>query len=445
MFYMLAALMLLLAIAFIVWPLFRGGVRESVVSNNASNVDAFRVQAREVESEHASGLVSDAERDQVLGELSHRLAAELDPSSEPSQIRAPSGEMASKRPWILAFSLSFFLIGTASAGYLVLGGHDAGRAAAMVGASTPVNVDPNAPLSDQQVLALVENLAKKMEANPDDPKGWILLARSQNALGQWQAAAKAYERAVALMPSDAQLLADYADAQVMVQAGDFAGKPMALTQQALKIDPKNMKALALAGTAEMRAGNKTQSIKHWEKLKALLPKDSDDFNQVSAIIAEIKTGKPAFPQDAPSAPSPLPPPAPAPVAKAPPTPAAPPLAATAAGKSVSGEVTIEPTLASKIVKGDTLFVFARAANGPKMPLAVMRVPLPAKWPFQFELTDTMAMAPGMNLSSFAEVTIEARISKSGNASVQTGDLQGITQPIAPPQKGVKIVIDKVAR
>jgi cytochrome c-type biogenesis protein CcmH len=445
MFYMLAALMLLLAIAFIVWPLFRGGVRESVVSNNASNVDAFRVQAREVESEHASGLVSDAERDQVLGELSHRLAAELDPSSEPSQIRAPSGEMASKRPWILAFSLSFFLIGTASAGYLVLGGHDAGRAAAMVGASTPVNVDPNAPLSDQQVLALVENLAKKMEANPDDPKGWILLARSQNALGQWQAAAKAYERAVALMPSDAQLLADYADAQVMVQAGDFAGKPMALTQQALKIDPKNMKALALAGTAEMRAGNKTQSIKHWEKLKALLPKDSDDFTQVSASITEIKTGKPAFPQDAPSAPSPLPPPAPAPVAKAPPTPAAPPLAATAAGKSVSGEVTIEPTLASKIVKGDTLFVFARAANGPKMPLAVMRVPLPAKWPFQFELTDTMAMAPGMNLSSFAEVTIEARISKSGNASVQTGDLQGITQPIAPPQKGVKIVIDKVAR
>jgi cytochrome c-type biogenesis protein CcmH len=231
----------------------------------------------------------------------------------------------------------------------------------------------------------------------------------------------------------------------MVQAGDFAGKPMALTQQALKIDPKNMKALALAGTAEMRAGNKTQSIKHWEKLKALLPKDSDDFTQVSAIITEIKTGKPALPQDAPSAPSPLPPPAPAPVAKAPPTPAAPPLAATAAGKSVSGEVTIEPTLASKIVKGDTLFVFARAANGPKMPLAVMRVPLPAKWPFQFELTDTMAMAPGMNLSSFAEVTIEARISKSGNASVQTGDLQGITQPIAPPQKGVKIVIDKVAR
>ena len=445
MFYMLAALMLLLAIAFIVWPLFRGGVRESVVSNNASNVDAFRVQAREVESEHASGLVSDAERDQVLGELSHRLAAELDPSSEPSQIRAPSGEMASKRPWILAFSLSFFLIGTASAGYLVLGGHDAGRAAAMVGASTPVNVDPNAPLSDQQVLALVENLAKKMEANPDDPKGWILLARSQNALGQWQAAAKAYERAVALMPSDAQLLADYADVQVMVQDGNFAGEPMALIQRALKTDPNNLKALALAGTAEMRANNKTQSLKYWEKLKALLPKDSDDFNQVSAIIAEIKTGKPAFPQDAPSAPSPLPPPAPAPVAKAPPTPAAPPLAATAAGKSVSGEVTIEPTLASKIVKGDTLFVFARAANGPKMPLAVMRVPLPAKWPFQFELTDTMAMAPGMNLSSFAEVTIEARISKSGNASVQTGDLQGITQPIAPPQKGVKIVIDKVAR
>jgi cytochrome c-type biogenesis protein CcmH len=452
MFYAIAALMLLGALAFVLVPLLKTPTTQpDQLTVEAANLDAYRVQRRELDADFERGLISAEERDRVLDELSARLsfelaAAPLGEDSKPEVRRAPQGENASKRPWILGLALSLFILGGTATGYAFWGAHEARNlAAAGAAQATGSNVDPNAPLSDKQVLALVENLAKKMEENPSDPKGWILLARSQNALGQWAAAASAFERAVALVPNDAQLLADYADVQAMVQEGNFAGEPMALIQRALKTDPNNLKALALAGTAEMRANNKTQSLKYWEKLKALLPKDSDDFTQVSAIITEIKTGKPAFPQDAPSAPSPLPPPAPAPVAKAPPTPAAPPLAATAAGKSVSGEVTIEPTLASKIVKGDTLFVFARAANGPKMPLAVMRVPLPAKWPFQFELTDTMAMAPGMNLSSFAEVTIEARISKSGNASVQTGDLQGITQPIAPPQKGVKIVIDKVAR
>jgi cytochrome c-type biogenesis protein CcmH len=432
MFYLLVVLMLLVAVAFVCWPLFRNNEAQTGVSNHASNVEAFRVQAKEIESEHASGLVSDAERERVLGELSQRLAIELEQTEEPQHPRASSGKIASKRPWILAFSLSVFVVGVATVGYAALGGHDARRVAAMVGASTSANADPNAPLSDQQVLALVENLAKKMEANPNDPKGWILLARSQNALGQWQAAANAYERAVALMPGDAQLLADYADVQAMVQDGNFAGKPMALTQQALKIDPKNMKALALAGTAEMRAGNKSASLAYWERLLAVIPKDSEDAAQVSSIISEIKTGKPA--------PTPVAPPAS--VAAAPGAGAA---GTNATAKTVAGEIMIAPALQNQINPADTLFVFARAANGPKMPLAVVRVPAPQKWPFQFELTDAMAMAPGMNLSSFTEVTVEARISKSGNASLQAGDLQGLTTPLAPPQKGVKIVIDKVAR
>ena len=452
MFFAFAASMLLVAVIFVCWPLLRSKTSANSPSTEASNLEAFRVQRREVEADYARGLITSAEREAVIEELSSRLAGELD-SGKPKQRRAASGENAAKRPWILAVALSVSVVGTSMFGYVVLGAHDARQAAAMVSmvaqnnaVSTDPNADPNAPMSEKQVLTLVENLAKKMEANPEDPKGWILLARSQNALGQWGAAAKAFERAVALTPNDAQLLADYADVQVMVQDGNFAGKPMELTQRALKVDPKNMKALALAGTAEMRAGNKAQSLKYWERLLAVVPKASDDAAQVASIIKEIKTGQagvvpPAQAAINPPSSTPTPPSSLASLTSPAPS-------AQAAGKVVSGEVALAPALANKIAKGNTLFVFARAASGPnprpKMPLAILRVPVPSEWPFRFTLSDAMAMASGMNLSSFAEVVIEARISKAGTATLQPGDLQGMTPAVRPPMSALKIVIDKVA-
>jgi cytochrome c-type biogenesis protein CcmH len=445
MFYAIAALMVLGALAFVLVPLLKKPTKRlDRLTVEAANLEAFRVQRRELDADFQRGLITAEERDRVLEELSARLSFELAPEqlgskTKPDVARGALGENVPKRSWILGVALSTFILGGTATGYSFWGAHEARDLANAGNAqAASVNVDPNAPLSDKQVLALVENLAKKMEENPSDPKGWILLARSQNALGQWGAAASAFERAVTLLPNDAQLLADYADVQAMVQEGNFTGKPMALIQRALKADPDNLKALALAGTAEMRANNKTQSLKHWEKLKALLPKDSDDFTQVSAIITEIKTGKPAFPQDAPAATSP------ASVPKAPQTAAAPPSAAMASGRSVSGEVTVDPAVASKIAKGDTLFVFARAVNGPRMPLAILRAPVPGSWPFRFSLDDSMAMAPGMNLSAFAEVVIEARISKAGMAALQPGDLQGVTPSIRPPANALKVLIDKVA-
>ncbi|MFM7459660.1 MAG: c-type cytochrome biogenesis protein CcmI [Burkholderiales bacterium] len=437
MFFLFAASMLLIALGFVCWPLLRRPAAANSPSTDASNLEAFRVQRREVENDYARGLISTAEREAVIDELSSRLAAEMDADIKLQQGRSISGEIASKRPWLLAIVLSVSVAGAAGFGYAMLGAHDARQVAAITARNTAATADPNAPLTEAQVLGLVENLAKKMEANPEDPKGWILLARSQNALGQWGAAAKAFERAVALMPNDAQLLADYADVQAMVQDGNFAGKPMELTQRALKVDPKNMKALALAGTAEMRAGNKSQSLKYWERLLAVLPKDSDDASQVASIIQEMKTGQT----------TPAPASAPAATSKQSSTQSSTKSSTKStqpAGKVVAGEVTVAPALANKVAKGDTLFVFARAASGPKMPLAIVRVPAPSQWPFRFELTDAMAMAPGMNLSSFAEVVIEARVSKAGTASLQPGDLHGVTPSISPPAGALKVLIDRVA-
>ncbi len=418
--------MLCIALAFVLLPLLRRQRGEAAeISDEASNVAIFRAQKRELDEDFARGAISAAERDTAVADLGTRLIAEVPVVTAPVTAAVPA-----KRPWILAGLLAVAVGISAFAMYRSIGTPAALQMDTALPAPAPA-AGRDAPLSDMQILAMVDSLAKKMEANPSDPRGWILLARSQAALGRMPEAVQAFERASKLVPGDAQLLADYADATVMLQQGNFEGKPMVLIKQALKAEPNNMKALALAGTAEIKAGRRDAALKYWEKLKTLVAKDSDDYREIENIIADVKSGKALMAAAADSAqgrgPVPLP------------NPGTPPVAP---GASVSGRVMLDPALAAKVAAGDTLFVFARAVNGPKMPLAVLRIPVPAQWPYAFELTDAMAMAPGMNLSSFPQVTIDARISKAGNAMPQAGDLAGQSAPIAP---GARAVVVNIAR
>jgi cytochrome c-type biogenesis protein CcmH len=120
--------------------------------------------------------------------------------------------------------------------------------------------------------------------------------------------------------------------------------------------------------------------------------------------------------------------------------------AATAGASVSGQVFLTPEMAAKLAPTDTLFVFARAKEGPRMPLAILRIAAPkaGDFPKSFELTDAMAMAPGMSLSSFPEIVIEARISRSGSAPLQPGDLSGVSEAIKPGARAIKVTISRVA-
>jgi cytochrome c-type biogenesis protein CcmH len=436
--------MLIGALAFVLVPLLRsrsaradGSAKN--LSDNASNVAIFRAQKAEIEQDFAGALITADERDQALQELSVRVASEVKGDAASLDVFPVVTNVISRGVWVFAtlavigIPLSAVLLyATLGSPQLITGVAAVARAPAATnanaGAPPPDAANVSPEVTDKQILAMVDSLAEKMQQNPGDPKGWILLARSQNALGRFTDAAKSYERAIALLPNDAQILADYADAAAMTQDGRFEGKPLTLIKQALQADPNNMKALALAGTAEMRLGNKAQSLKHWEKLKTLVTKDSDDAREVDSIIAEVKgasEGKPVLPSVQPVSPT-----------------ASPPVAAAGSGKATSGNVTISPELAAKIAPGDTLFVFARAVNGPKMPLAIVRVPAPKTWPFSFSLDDSMAMAPGMNLSAFPEVTIEARISKSGGAQPQPGDLVGQSAPLKPGAANIGVAISR---
>src|SRR6185503_5880407 len=271
------------------------------------------------------------------------------------------------------------------------------------------------PTSDAQIVAMVESLAAKMKDRPDDPQGWALLARSMAAIGRFKESADAYERLSKLVADDPQVYADWADSLGMAQGRTLAGKPYELAKQALKLDPQHRKALALAGTAAMDARDYRAASDYWNRLAAQIPPDSPDHAQVQSVLAEIGERAAATGSPLPAKPKAL---------------ASAPASAAAGAKSVTGSVSLAPNLASKLTGGETLFIFARSEGGPRVPLAVIRATA-QQLPMQFALDDTQAMSPNMKLSGAEQVRIEARVSKSGNAAPQPGDLVGTSAVIRP--------------
>lgn len=215
----------------------------------------------------------------------------------------------------------------------------------------------------------------------------------------------------------------------MSQGQKLEGEPMALLQRALKVDPANYKALALMGTAAFDRKDYRGAIRYWEQVVRTAPADSEFTQSLQAsleearALAEGRTPIAALPSLMPAAPE----------AAAP---------AAAPGARLSGEVKLAPGLAGKVAPNDTLFIFARAEQGPRMPLAILSLKA-GELPARFSLDDSTAMAPGMKLSAFSSVMVVARVSKSGNASVQSGDLEGQVGPLKPGAQNVQVVIDRV--
>jgi cytochrome c-type biogenesis protein CcmH len=278
-------------------------------------------------------------------------------------------------------------------------------------------------VTPEQIAQMVEALAVRLKEQPDNVQGWLMLARSYNALGRYPEAAQAYAQLVQRVPDDAQLLADYADVLAMTQNRDLSGEPERLIRRAVEIDGNNVKALALLGTLEFNRQNFAKAAESWQKILPLVPPESDFARNLQSSIAEAqqKGGLAVAPAAAKPAP-----------------------AAAAGGGRVSGKVTLAPELAAKAAPTDTVFVFARAAQGPRMPLVILRKQV-KDLPAEFVLDDSMAMSPNMRLSSVPQVVVGARISKTGNASVQPGDLEGLSQPVAAGASGLAIVIDREVR
>ena len=422
-FWILATVMTLVALGVVLVPLLRAKDDPRAPSARAAALEVLRGQRQEIEADIAAGTLPAEAREEALSELVERAGEDLPPEQAAAR-QAP-------RPWLAASAVAVAIPAIAFGLYAAIG---------MPSAIDLRASQAKAPAHEKELVAMVEKLAAKVRAQPDDPRGWDLLARSMSALGRFGEAVEAYEHLDKLAPRDPNVLADWADALGMAQGRSLRGRPMQLAEQALAIDPKHSKALALAATAAMEARDYPASIRYWHRLAESLPPGSPDAEQVRAVMDEVRQlsgGKVEVPKLAQA-------PAPAPAKAAPPAAAkaAPPAPANAPADGISGSVALAPSMAAKVTGGEHLFVFARAEGGPRVPLAVVKLRADAL-PYQFALDDSQAMAPGMNISSAQAVRIEARISRSGDVKAQPGDLVGTSDVVKPGARGVKVLVDKV--
>jgi len=405
-FLVIGALLVAGAVLFVVPPLLRRGLRTGA-TRDAVNVAVYRDQLRELEADLRAGTLAADQHERARSEIEARLLADVGGGDAPAQ--SPRHTRAA------ALALGLAVPICALAVYVAVG--------------NPRALLPQGPdggsshgLSAQQFEALVSRLAARLKDNPEDAEGWMMLGRSYAALGRYGEASEAYAKAAARMPRDAQLLADYADALAMAQGRTLQGEPEKIILRALAIDPDNVKALLLAGTAAFNRNAYPAAIRHWERVLGLIPAESDMVQRVQASIAEARSlagspdGKTQVAKPAPSQ----------------------------RGSRVSGVVTLAPELAGKVAPGDTVFIFARAAEGPRMPLAILRKRA-SDLPAEFTLDDSMAMSPEMKLSAFPRVVIGARVSKTANAAPSPGDLQGLSAPVKVGAKGVAVTIDNELR
>jgi cytochrome c-type biogenesis protein CcmH len=416
-FWLIASSMTLLILVLLLWPLVKRTVAET--GEQEKTLSIFRQQFAELEQDRANGVLTDELYEQARRELERRLLEETG-TTETAPTRA--ARQVSSRPVAIALAIIVPVV----SGLLYW---ELGNPLAMTqptAASLSAQGGPEDAHSSADALeGLVERLKQKMVQNPNDGEGWGLLARSYVGLGRYAEAASIYEKAVTLIPDDAQLLADYADTLGVVHGRKLEGKPEVLIQQALKIDPRNVKALMLAGTVAFTRKNFARAAKDWEQARANLPADVDPemTQQLTAAIEEARSQL----SGGQSMMSAL-------------TEPAAPAQPTGQKRVIKGTVAMAPSLAGKGSPTDTLFVFAREMNGPPMPVSIVRATR-KDLPFTFQLDDSTSPMPSRKLSSAGPVVIVARLSKSGQAMPQSGDLEGTSQPVQSGGEGIAVVID----
>jgi cytochrome c-type biogenesis protein CcmH len=413
-----AALIVVATLGVLLWPLLRGQPQPDAVADDTaqSNLRILRAQLRELDDELATGSLDATQHASARAEIERRVLEETTGAATPA--RATAGRVS-------AVTLALALPLSAVVLYAQLGSRDAMNPALVAGTLT---AEPPTPA---EMAEAAQQLAAKLKAEPENAEGWTLLGRTYIELERVAEARDAFAQAVQRRGDDPDLLADYADALARSNNRNLSGEPEKLLARALAINPDHGKALALSGAAALSRGDADAALAHWTKLRARLAPDTPMVQGLDMAIDRARAAKGLPPLSQP------------PAAAAAAAPSA-PLAAAPDGASLRVTVKLAPELAAKVQPGDTLFVFARAAEGPRMPLAVSRQPLAAapQQPIVVQLDDSQAMTPQSKLSQASRVVVAARISRAGSATPSAGDLEAESAPMAPRGE-VQLVIDRV--
>jgi len=401
-FWISTGLLTLLVLALLCWPLLRRRSGDGA-SRRAINTAIYRDQLADLERDLASGTLSQADYAGAREEIERRVLEDVAADTAPT-------DTAPRRLPRTALALAVTLPLAAALLYVVLG--------------TPAALDPAARQGPQasaaEIEKMVATLAARLEKDPGNLEGWAMLGRSYLVTGRLAEAAKAFDKAGPAMEASTELMLQVAELSAELNEGRIEGRGRELLQRVLKAEPQNPQALVLAGTDAFFRQQYADAVRHWEAVLAQLPPGSPDAQNLTAGIEKARSLQGEAPAGA--------------RARAEAKPQA------AAGKTVSGRVTLAPALAGKASPDDVVFIFARAAEGPRMPLAVVRTRV-ADLPQDFTLDDSMALSPEFKLSSAGTLRIEARVSKSGDATARPGDLRGESGPVQPGASKLGIVID----
>lgn len=442
-FWVVAGIFITAALLFVIPALLRGKKHKSQdqVERQTANITIYRDQLAELDRDLRDDVLSEEQYEFSKQELQKRMLQDL--SEDDETVRATPVDRHGA-----VVSVIVALVVPLSAIYLYLTiGDTRGLLPQLQLANATQFQGAGAegmPPDHAEIKAMVDGLAARLKDNPDDMEGWIMLGRSYIIMERFDEASAVYAQLVQMAPDNPRFLSDYADMLAMANNGRLQGEPAELIRKALDIDPNYPKALALAGTLEFERGKFDQAITYWERLLGVMPADAKDskfYQSVNDSIAQARTlatrdGNESVPvqltensnvgTDVPEK-----------LSSGDKKPES-----SGSVPSISGSVILDASLSNKVSPDDTLFIFARASQGPKMPLAILRLHV-KDLPVSFKLDDNMAMTPAMKLSSFPEVVVEARISKTGQAVPSSGDLDGHSAPVKIGEENVSITIDHI--
>ncbi len=423
-FWAIVAVFVIVTLILLLPPLLKHREVKGVVARKDLTITVYQDQFDELENDLKNGTISEEQYKLAKIDLEKNLLEDMDKAQKLDDV------VVTKTPVSNKIVAAFIMICVPTISLSLYNIWGAG-----VEAIAPESIPEEVRLAKQQhnqqesIESMIQQLTEKLDVDPTDGESWFMLARTYAFLKRFDESVAAYEKTLPLGGNQsAEVLSSYADAVAMASGRNLSEKAVSILEQAIQLDPNHVKSLWLLGTAAYQNQDFREALKYWEKLYTVMEPGSDDAIQISSSVNEIRSRLGMPPMD---------------VSKIQTAPVAPEANEETSNARIQGSVSLADDMTSKVSDSDTVFVFARAASGSRMPLAIIRKQV-KDMPFDFTLDDSLAMNPSLKLSSVPEVIVSARISKTGDAMPQAGDLQGVSSILSVTTTDpIALVIDTI--
>lgn len=399
-FWIAASALLLVALAFLLLPILRGRRAQAEEDRTALNVALYEERLAELTAQHAAGTLSDAQLEAGRSDAARELLEDTENSDSPK-----IAKLGRSVPLIAAVLVPLVGYGL----YMHWG------------ASDKVQMARQFSEQPRTVEEMTAHLEQAVKEQPDSAEAWYFLGRTYMNQERPADAAKAFARVVELAGRQPELLGQWAQAQYFAGDRQWSEQLQALTDEALQADPQELTSLGLLGIAAYEEGRYQDAVRFWEQLVAALPENDPSREAIRGGIERARQQVDGGSSNAAAGEAPA--------------------AASTQAAALQIQVQLDPKVAETVSPEDSVFVFARAVNGPPVPLAAKRLTV-GDLPATVTLSDADAMVPSLKISSVEQVTVMARVSRTGDAT--KGEWMGQSEALETrgDKNAVRLTIDR---